>query len=112
MKVMTLSNRFYYRELDEDVRNTIKHDLKTYNSMLHTAYKLLYDKKYKNAEISKSLQIFLKEKYHTSDYMPLSAINEARSLLKSQKAQNRRLLKQSKRRQDREEQKDMKSSRR
>ena len=95
MKVLSLSNRFYYRELDEEVREVIKHDLKVYNSMLHKAYKLLYDKSYKNVPLKESLQKMMKNEYGTTDYIPLSAINEAKSLLKANTQTNQRLIKQS-----------------
>ena len=39
MKTVTLSNRFYYHELDEKDASAIKNDLVLYNSMLHKAYK-------------------------------------------------------------------------
>ena len=38
MKTVTLSNRFYYHELDEKDASAIKNDLVLYNSMLHKAY--------------------------------------------------------------------------
>ena len=41
MKTGTLSNRFYYHELDEKDASAIKNDLVLYNSMLHKAYKYL-----------------------------------------------------------------------
>ena len=41
MKTITLSNRFYYHELDEKDVSAIKNDLVLYNSMLHKAYKML-----------------------------------------------------------------------
>ena len=41
MKTGTLSNRFYYHELDEKDASAIKNDLVLYNKMLHKAYKYL-----------------------------------------------------------------------
>ena len=41
MKTITLSNRYYYHELDEKDASAIKNDLVLYNSMLHKAYKML-----------------------------------------------------------------------
>ena len=39
MKTVTLSNRFYYHELDEQDAQAIKNDILLYNQMLHKAYK-------------------------------------------------------------------------
>ena len=41
MKTVTLSNRFYYRELDEQDARAIKNDILLYNQMFHKVYKLL-----------------------------------------------------------------------
>ena len=41
MKTVTLSNRFYYRELDEQDAQAIKNDILLYNQILHKAYKYL-----------------------------------------------------------------------
>ena len=41
MKTVTLTNRFYYHELDEKDASAIKNDLVLYNSLLHKAYKYL-----------------------------------------------------------------------
>ena len=41
MKTVTLSNRFYYHELDEQDARAIKNDILLYNRMIHKAYKLL-----------------------------------------------------------------------
>ena len=41
MKTVTLSNRFYYRELDEQDAQAIKNDILLYNRMIRKAYKLL-----------------------------------------------------------------------
>lgn len=95
MKVLSLSNRFYYRELDDEVREVVQHDLNVYNSILHKAYKLLYDKAYKGLQLKDPLQKMMKSEYGTSDYIPLSAIYEAKALLKANTALNQRLIKQS-----------------
>ena len=61
MKTVTLSNRFYYHELDEKDASAIKNDLVLYNSMLHKAYKYLSLKNkggyIKSSEIHKELNI-------------------------------------------------------
>ena len=59
MKTGTLSNRFYYHELDEKDASAIKNDLVLYNSMIHKAYKYLSLKNkgvyIKSKEINKEL---------------------------------------------------------
>ena len=53
--------------------------------MLHYAYKVIFDEyKYHNFDL-KTLEKHLKGKYHTNDYFPLSAISQAKGILKSQK---------------------------
>ena len=37
MKTVTLSNRFYYRELNEQDAQAIKNDILLYNQILHKA---------------------------------------------------------------------------
>ena len=49
-----------------------------YQSMLHKSYRELY---HDHSITSK----YLKNLYHTNDYFPLSAISEAKGILKSQK---------------------------
>ena len=84
MKVLCLSNRFYYRELDEHVKEVIHHDLEIYNKVLHKAYKLNYDKKYKGVYMEdKDIHQLLKHEFGLNDYIPLSAANEAKALLKA-----------------------------
>ncbi|MBE6108205.1 MAG: hypothetical protein E7192_06160, partial [Erysipelotrichaceae bacterium] len=60
MKTITLSNRFYYHELDEKDVSAIKNDLVLYNSMLHKAYKMLTLKNkgiyMKSSELHKALK--------------------------------------------------------
>ena len=41
MKTVTLSNRFYYSELNEQDAQAIQKDIVLYNRMLHKAYKML-----------------------------------------------------------------------
>ena len=93
MKTITLSNRFYYRELSVEDTKCIKHDLMLYNSMLHYAYKKLYEIQFYHVKMDMSLQKHLKEKYETNDYFPLSVINEAKGILKSNIKTNQRLRK-------------------
>ncbi len=77
MKTITLSNRFYYRELDEKDASAIKNDLVLYNSMLHKAYKLV-SLKNKGAYIkSNEIHKELKSYYGTNDYFPQSVIWKA-----------------------------------
>ena len=94
MKVLCLSTRFYYRELDDNVKEIISHDLEIYNKVLHKAYKLLYDKKYKGVFIADNeLHKLLKNEFELNDYIPLSAVNEAKGLLKARAEQWKEVLK-------------------
>ena len=93
MKCLSYSNRFYYKELSEEDANCIKKDLILYNSMLHTAYKKLDWTWFYGVKDEISLGKQLKAKYGTNDYFPLSAIHEARALLKSKFETNQRLKK-------------------
>ena len=96
MKTVTLSNRFYYHELDEKDASAIKNDLVLYNSMLHKAYKYLSLKNkgvyIKSNEINKEL----KHLYGTNDYFPLSCVWKAQHLLKANIEHHQLWLKQSK----------------
>ena len=94
MKCLSYSNRFYYNELSEEDANCIKKDLILYNSMLHTAYKKLYLTCFHGFKETVSLEKQLKAKYGTNDYFPLSAIHEARALLKSKFETYQRLKKE------------------
>ena len=86
MHVLSLSNRFYYKEFDPLVEQYIKKDLELYSSMVRTSFKKIYDKSVKGVGYpllngkEKSLQSMIKEQYGTSDYLPLSAINEAKAM--------------------------------
>ena len=83
MKTVTLSNRFYYSELNEQDAQAIRKDIVLYNRMLHKAYKMLSLKNkglyIKNGEIHKDL----KKEFGTNDYFPLSCIWKAQHLLKA-----------------------------
>ena len=96
MKTVTLSNRFYYHELDEKDASAIKNDLVLYNSMLHKAYKYLSLKNkgvyIKSNEINKEL----KHLYGTNDYFPLSCLWKAQHLLKANIEHHQLWLKQKK----------------
>ena len=96
MKTVTLSNRFYYHELDEKDASAIKNDLVLYNSMLHKAYKYLSLKNkgvyIKSNEINKELKLL----YGTNDYFPLSCLWKAQHLLKANVEHHQLWLKQKK----------------
>ena len=83
MKTVTLSNHFYYSELNEQDAQAIRKDIVLYNRMLHKAYKMLSLKNkglyIKNGEIHKDL----KKEFGTNDYFPLSCIWKAQHLLKA-----------------------------
>ena len=96
MKTITLSNRFYYHELDEKDASAIKNDLVLYNSMLHNAYKLVSLKNkgvyIKSNDIHKELKCL----YGTNDYFPQSVIWKAQALLKANHEHHQLFIKQKK----------------
>ncbi|MBP3399677.1 MAG: IS200/IS605 family accessory protein TnpB-related protein [Erysipelotrichaceae bacterium] len=96
MKTITLSNRFYYHELDEKDASAIKNDLVLYNSMLHNAYKLVSLKNkgvyIKSNDIHKELKCL----YGTNDYFPQSIIWKAQALLKANHEHHQLFIKQKK----------------
>ena len=94
MKTVTLSNRFYYRELDEQDAQAIKNDILLYNQMLHKAYKYLTLKFQGIPWNFESLQKEIKGQYHTNDYFPLSAIWKAKHMLKCNYEQNQKAIQQ------------------
>ena len=77
-KITISSSRVYYRELHHEDSFSILHDISLYQSMLHKSYRELY---HDHSITSK----YLKGIYHTNDFFPLSAISEAKGILKSQK---------------------------
>ena len=82
MKTVTLSNRFYYRELDKQDASAIKNYIFLYNKMLHKTYNFL-KLKYQGINWNfDSLQKEMKRLYHTNDYFPLSVIWKAKHILK------------------------------
>lgn len=90
MKVLSYSDRIYYRELNQDDAQCIKDDLQLYNTMLHQAYRIHFD----HVVYGNKLKItpkYLKEIHGTNDYMPLSAINEAKGIVRANIALNKRL---------------------
>ena len=84
-KITISSTRVYYKELSLNDALTIHHDIVLYQSMLHKVYKEAY---YDNIINPK----YLKNIYHTSDYLPLSAISEAKGILKSQKIWHKKTI--------------------
>ncbi len=80
-----MSQRIYYKDLEPDAELIIKKDLELYNCMLHRAFKICFDRAYKDVTYSETDQRMIKSFYGTSDYFPLSAINEAKALVKSLK---------------------------
>ena len=64
-----MSQRIYYKDLEPDAESILKKDLELYNCMLHKAFKIC------------------------SDYFPLSAINEAKALVKSLKCREIEMMK-------------------
>ena len=77
-KITISSIRVYYHELSYDTALAIQNDISLYQSMLHKSYRELYHNNSINSR-------YLKDIYHTNDYFPLSAISEAKGILKSQK---------------------------
>ena len=77
-KITISSTRVYYHELSNDTALAIQNDISLYQSMLHKSYRELYHNNSINSR-------YLKDIYHTNDYFPLSAISEAKGILKSQK---------------------------
>ena len=89
MKVFSMSQRIYYKDLEPDAELIIKKDLELYNCMLHKAFKICFDRAYKDVTYSETDQRMIKSFYGTSDYFPLSAIYEAKALVKSLKCREK-----------------------
>ena len=79
----------YYKDLEPDAESIIKKDLELYNCMLHKAFKICFDRAYKDVTYSETDQRMIKSFYGTSDYFPLSAIYEAKALVKSLKCREK-----------------------
>ena len=73
MKVFSMSQRIYYKDLEPEAESIIKKDLELYNCMLHKAFKIYFDRAYKDATYLETDQRMIKSFYGTSDYFPLSA---------------------------------------
>ena len=89
MKVFSMSQRIYYNDLESEAESIIKKDLELYNCMLHKAFKICFDRAYKDVTYSETDQRMIKTFYGTSDYFPLSAIYEAKALVKSLKCREK-----------------------
>ncbi|WP_028044523.1 hypothetical protein [Candidatus Stoquefichus massiliensis] len=76
LRITISSTRVYYKDLSLDDALTVHHDIVLYQSILHKAYREEYYDHKMNPK-------YLKNIYHTSDYLLLSAISEARGILKS-----------------------------
>ena len=51
MKVFSMSQRIYYKDLEPDAELIIKKDLELYNCMLHKAFKICFDRAYKGVMV-------------------------------------------------------------
>ena len=93
MKTVPCSDRVYYRDLPDEEVQAIKNDLFLYHSMLQPAYHLCC-LKFQGIPFSfqHSLEKELKLRYGTNDYFALSAVWEAKGLLKTN-VENHRLHK-------------------
>ena len=82
MKTITCSNRIYYSELSSEEANALHQDIQLYHAMMHTAYHLLCLKSQGIPfSFENSLEKEMKRRFHTNDYFPLSAIQEAKQHL-------------------------------
>ena len=79
MKTISYSNRLY---LSKDESDCLMSDIQLFHEMLIHSYRLIFHINYHDLKI-KSLQTKVKSFYGTSDYLPLSAIHEAKALFKS-----------------------------
>lgn len=52
MKVFSMSQRIYYKDLEPDAELIIKKDLELYNCMLHKAFKICFDRAYKDVMLA------------------------------------------------------------
>ena len=48
MKVFSMSQRIYYKDLEPEAELIIKKDFELYNCMLHKAFKICFDRAYKD----------------------------------------------------------------
>ena len=92
MKVFSMSQRIYYKDLESEAESIIKKDLELYNCMLHKAFKICFDRAYKDVTYSETDQRMIKSFYGTSDYFSLSTIYEAKALVKSLKCREKEIV--------------------
>ena len=69
MKVFSMSQRIYYKDLEPDAELIIKKDLELYNCMLHKAFKICFNRAYKDATYSETDQRMIKSFYGTKVQM-------------------------------------------
>ena len=56
MKVFSMSQRIYYKDLEPEAESIIKKDLELYNCMLHKAFKICFDRAYKERKTDQQIQ--------------------------------------------------------
>lgn len=56
MKVFSISQRIYYKDLEPEAESILKKDLELYNCMLHKAFKICFDRAYKDVTYSETDQ--------------------------------------------------------
>ena len=56
MKVFSMSQRIYYKDLEPEAELIIKKNLELYNCMLHKAFKICFDRAYKDVTYSETDQ--------------------------------------------------------
>ena len=49
-----MSQRIYYKDLEPEAESIIKKDLELYNCMLHKAFKICFDRAYKDVTYSET----------------------------------------------------------
>lgn len=60
MKVFSMSQRIYYKDLEPEAESILKKDLELYNCMLHKAFKICFDRAYKDVTYSETDQRMIK----------------------------------------------------
>ena len=75
--------------MESEAESIIIKDLELYNCMLHKAFKICFDRAYKDVTYSETDQRMINSFYGTSDYFPLSAIYEAKALVKNLKCREK-----------------------
>ena len=56
MKVFSISQRIYYKDLEPEAESILKKDLELYICMLHKAFKICFDRAYKDVTYSETDQ--------------------------------------------------------